>query len=46
MAFSLSAIAHWDWPDHWPQLFDILMAAMKGQDEFAVQGAVRWDNAT
>jgi hypothetical protein len=41
VAFSLSAIAHWDWPDHWPQLFDILMAAMKGQDEFAVQGAVR-----
>lgn len=41
VAFSLSAIAHWDWPDHWPQLFDILMAALKDQDEFAVQGAVR-----
>ena len=25
VAFSLAAIAHWDWPDHWPQLFDILM---------------------
>jgi len=25
VAFSLAAIAHWDWPDHWPQLFQILM---------------------
>ena len=25
VAFSLAAIAHWDWPDHWPQLFDILI---------------------
>lgn len=41
VAFSLSAIAHWDWPDHWPQLFDLLMAALKDEDEFAVQGAVR-----
>jgi len=41
VAFSLAAIAHWDWPDHWPQLFDILMQAIKGSDEFAVQGAVR-----
>jgi hypothetical protein len=29
VAFSLSAIAHWDWPDHWPQLFDILMQVGK-----------------
>jgi len=41
VAFSLAAIAHWDWPDHWPQLFQILMQAVKGSDEFAVQGAVR-----
>jgi len=41
VAFCLAAIAHWDWPDAWPQLFDILMEAMKAEDEFAVQGAVR-----
>lgn len=41
VAYSLAAIAHWDWPDHWPQLFDILMQALKGNDEFAVQGSVR-----
>ena len=29
VAFCLAAIAHWDWPDAWPQLFDILMQAMK-----------------
>ena len=25
VAFSIATIAQWDWPDHWPQLFDILM---------------------
>ena len=25
VAFSIAAIAHWDWPDHWPHLFEILM---------------------
>jgi len=41
VAFSLAGIAHWDWPDHWPQLFDVLMEALRAEDEFAVQGAVR-----
>jgi len=41
VAFSLAGIAHWDWPDHWPQLFDVLMEAMRAEDEYAVQGAVR-----
>jgi len=41
VAFSMAGIAHWDWPDQWPNLFDILMEAMRAQDEFAVQGAVR-----
>ena len=41
VAFSLTGIAHWDWPDHWPQLFDVLMEAMRADDEYAVQGAVR-----
>ena len=34
-------IAHWDWPDAWPGLFDILMEAIRADHEFAVQGAVR-----
>ena len=41
MAYTISTIASWDWPDHWPELFDILMAALKENEEFAVQGCVR-----
>ena len=38
----MSAIAHWDWPDNWPELFDILTTALRGgANEFAVHGAVR-----
>ena len=39
--FFPSGIAHWDWPDAWPGLFDILMEAVRADHEFAVQGAVR-----
>ena len=41
LQFSTSGIAHWDWPDAWPGLFDILMEAVRADHEFAVQGAVR-----
>lgn len=41
VAFTISAIAHWDWPEQWPELFDLLMAALKEPNEFAVQGSVR-----
>ena len=41
VAFSIAGIAHWDWPDSWPQLFDILMEAIRADHEFAVQGAIR-----
>ena len=41
VAFSLAGIAHWDWPDAWPGLFDILMEAIRADHQFAVQGAVR-----
>ena len=41
VAYTISTIASWDWPDHWPELFDILMALLKENNEFAVQGSVR-----
>jgi hypothetical protein len=41
VAYTISAIATWDWPDQWPELFDILMAFLKEPNEFAVQGSVR-----
>ncbi|XP_043224474.1 importin-9-like isoform X2 [Amphibalanus amphitrite] len=41
VAYALSSIAHWDWPEQWPELFDILMACLKSGDEHAVHGAMR-----
>lgn len=41
MAYAISAIAHWDWPENWPALFDILVNCLKDQNEFAVHGAMR-----
>jgi len=43
VAYCISAIAHWDWPDQWPELFEILTTALRGgaNGEFGVHGAVR-----
>jgi len=43
VAYCVSAIASWDWPEQWPELFEILTEALKAGagNEFAVQGAVR-----
>ncbi|CAH1784945.1 unnamed protein product [Owenia fusiformis] len=41
VAYAISAIAHWDWPEAWPELFDILMALLTSGDHNAVHGAMR-----
>ncbi|XP_076037579.1 importin 9 isoform X2 [Oratosquilla oratoria] len=41
VAYAISAIAHWDWPEQWTSLFDVLMAALKGGEEAPVHGAMR-----
>ncbi|XP_043281951.1 importin-9 isoform X2 [Venturia canescens] len=41
VAYAISAIAHWDWPENWPGLFDILVSCLSGDSEFAVHGAMR-----
>ncbi|XP_020710899.2 importin-9 isoform X2 [Athalia rosae] len=41
VAYAISAIAHWDWPENWPGLFDILVNCLSGENEFAVHGAMR-----
>lgn len=41
VAYAVSAIAHWDWPDAWPQLFGLLMEMLTGGDVSAVHGAMR-----
>ena len=41
VAYAVSAIAHWDWPEQWPELFQILMEALTSGDAIAVHGAMR-----
>ena len=41
VAYTISTIASWDWPDSWPELFEVLMNLLKENHEFAVQGSVR-----
>ena len=41
MAYAVSAVAHWDWPDAWPQLFGLLMDLLTGGDVDGVHGAMR-----
>lgn len=37
----ISAIAHWDWPENWPTLFDVLVDCLREDNEHAVHGAMR-----
>ena len=41
VAYAVSAIAHWDWPEAWPGLFQILMEALTAGNSDAVHGAMR-----
>uniref|UniRef100_A0A8C4ZAW4 Importin 9 n=1 Tax=Gadus morhua TaxID=8049 RepID=A0A8C4ZAW4_GADMO len=41
VAYAVSAIAHWDWPEAWPQLFNLLMEMLVSGDVNAVHGAMR-----
>lgn len=41
MAYAISGIAHWDWPENWPSLFDILVSCLRTENEYAVHGAMR-----
>ncbi|XP_064607438.1 importin-9-like [Liolophura sinensis] len=41
VAYAVSAIAHWDWPEAWPELFNILVQALTSGDTNAVHGAMR-----
>ncbi|XP_046853587.1 importin-9-like [Xenia sp. Carnegie-2017] len=41
VAYAMSAIAHWDWPEAWPDLFGTLMQALLSEDHNFVHGAMR-----
>ena len=41
VAYVISSIAHWDWPDQWSELFDLLMQALASSNKDAVHGSMR-----
>ena len=41
IAYVISKIAHFDWPESWPTLFDELMDCLNSQHLDAVHGASR-----
>ncbi|XP_054724425.1 LOW QUALITY PROTEIN: importin-9-like [Uloborus diversus] len=41
VAYAISAIAQWDWPEEWPELFNILVESLVSENSFAVHGAMR-----
>ncbi|XP_066017152.1 importin-9-like [Pocillopora verrucosa] len=41
VAYPISAIAYWDWPEAWPHLFGNLMQALTSGDGNLVHGTMR-----
>ncbi|CAG0888327.1 unnamed protein product [Cyprideis torosa] len=41
VAYTMASIAHWDWPEEWPDLLDILVQLIQSDDPNAVHGALR-----
>ncbi|XP_014471469.1 PREDICTED: importin-9 [Dinoponera quadriceps] len=41
VAYAISGIAHWDWPENWPSLFEILVSCLRTENEYSVHGAMR-----
>ncbi|GFT94809.1 importin-9 [Nephila pilipes] len=41
VAYAISAIAQWDWPEDWPELFEILLRSLVSENSCAVHGAMR-----
>ncbi|XP_049847541.1 importin-9 isoform X3 [Schistocerca gregaria] len=40
VAYAVAAIAQWDWPEKWPELFELLISYLSG-DDWAVHGAMK-----
>ncbi|GAB6022996.1 Importin 9 [Chamberlinius hualienensis] len=40
-AYAIAAIAQWDWPESWPNLYDIIINFLKCDDANTVHGAMR-----
>ena len=40
-AYAISAIAHWDWPENWSDLFDQLALYLESGEPNVVHGTLR-----
>jgi len=40
-ASCISKIAHWDWPEQWPELFATVMLHLKSGNPSGVHGAIK-----
>ena len=40
VAHAISAIAHWDWPEEWPTLFNTMMAFLTQGNEYGLHGSM------
>lgn len=41
IAYAISTIAHFDWPEQWSQLFGVLMQTLKSNELHAVDGTMK-----
>jgi importin-9 len=41
VAHAIATIAHWDWPEQWPELFPTLIQGLSGNDLFAIHGSIK-----
>lgn len=41
LAYALSCIGAWDWPEDWPPFFDLIISAIQSGDDAAAHGAMR-----
>ena len=41
VAYAISKIAQWDWPDHWPNLFEMLVQFLNSPNADLVHGTMR-----
>ncbi|XP_074593003.1 importin 9 [Brevipalpus obovatus] len=41
IAYAISAVAHFDWPEEWPELFQVLVGYLSSGNKGAVNGAMK-----
>lgn len=41
VAHAIASIAHWDWPELWPNLFEVLINGLSSNDLNAIHGSLK-----